>query len=253
MAGTSGGPWIEPEQANKKLVFSEIQVDGPGTVERALPAPPVLGDYYHDVAVIAFRERTPRAVQPAEIRVSSSVQGYCKELNWHPLDIVDGDPNTYWRADPRKSGDAAASQWVEWHYYEPLAATSIFLAPTARGGPRDCELQAAQADGTFRTIASFAMEQGRAARIEFPETRASIFRLVIHSAWQPTSNWPRAGCCARATRRRHGPASAGGGSSPATAASGITPSTARARWKRSTPRTASPTWRRPRWWISRPK
>ncbi len=179
----SGGPWITPEEANKKLVYSEFQIDGPVEMDRALPAPQVIGDYYREVAVVGFREGKARPVQPAAVTVSSSVEGYCKELNWHPLDMVDNDPNTFWRANPKLWGTPGKPQWVEWQYHDPLPATAIYLAPAAGSGPRACELQTYDANGAWRTMASFEMAQGRATRVEFPETRSDRFRLLIHSAW----------------------------------------------------------------------
>ncbi|MBD3375944.1 glycosyl hydrolase [candidate division KSB1 bacterium] len=67
----SGGPWVRPEQSMQHLVSSSIEVDGPVTVDRALPVPeprrPYFGErvltdtlreqwqaFYKDVAVLAF-------------------------------------------------------------------------------------------------------------------------------------------------------------------------------------------------------
>ena len=36
----TGGPWVKPEQAMKKLVWSEITVDGPRSFAEKLPHPP---------------------------------------------------------------------------------------------------------------------------------------------------------------------------------------------------------------------
>ena len=72
----TGGPWVRPEQAMKKLVWSETSVEGPKTFSGELPQPPtnngpirnlMIGSgrpgtapprdptYYGDSAVIAFR------------------------------------------------------------------------------------------------------------------------------------------------------------------------------------------------------
>lgn len=59
----AGGPWIEPEQTAKRLVFSETQADGPGNRSIRLPMPQVVGGYYREVAVVAFREQS-RRTQP---------------------------------------------------------------------------------------------------------------------------------------------------------------------------------------------
>src|SRR6516165_1822410 len=36
----TGGPWVKPEQAMKKLVWSEVTVDGPRAFDEKLPQPP---------------------------------------------------------------------------------------------------------------------------------------------------------------------------------------------------------------------
>ena len=59
----SGGPWIQPEQAMQRLVWSETTVEGPQLLKTALPQPATVADYYRDVAVLAF----PRPSQPAQI------------------------------------------------------------------------------------------------------------------------------------------------------------------------------------------
>ncbi|MCL4402941.1 MAG: discoidin domain-containing protein, partial [Acidobacteria bacterium] len=153
-----GGPGIQPEHAAKRLVCSERQADGPVNTPIHLPAPPVLDGYYHEVGVVAFREKSRRPVQPAAVEASSSVEGYCNELNWPPLDVVDGDPNTFWRADPKFAAKSAGPQWIELRYHEPLAARAIQLASVPGAGPRDCELQASGDGKTFRSVAQFELE-----------------------------------------------------------------------------------------------
>ncbi len=180
-----GGPAIEPESAAKRLVFSEIQADGPRVASLELPSPAVTGGYYREVAVVAFRERLMRPVQPAAIEASSTVEGYCNERNWPPSSVVDGDPNTFWRSKPDTAPSPKHPQWILWRYHRPLAARSIFLAAVPTGGPRECELQASNDGTNFRTIAQFELEKGQARRVEFPETSAALFRLLIRSAYAP--------------------------------------------------------------------
>ncbi|MBN2578339.1 MAG: hypothetical protein JXB10_05050, partial [Pirellulales bacterium] len=50
----SGGPWITPDLAQQKVVFSELQVEGPNRSEATLPAPPKVENYYRDICVLAF-------------------------------------------------------------------------------------------------------------------------------------------------------------------------------------------------------
>ena len=50
----SGGPWITPDLAMQKVVWSETTVQGPRPFESTLKAPPGVDNYYEDIAVLAF-------------------------------------------------------------------------------------------------------------------------------------------------------------------------------------------------------
>ncbi len=50
----SGGPWVKPEHAAQKVVWTETAARGPQRFEGALPAPPKIADYYRDIRVLAF-------------------------------------------------------------------------------------------------------------------------------------------------------------------------------------------------------
>ncbi|MGN1216310.1 MAG: glycosyl hydrolase [Candidatus Cryptobacteroides sp.] len=71
----TGGPWVEPQHAMKKLVWSETETVGGVEYDDILPHPPVcsgsfqdvpvaestgeIPEYYEDVAVVAFRVAAP--------------------------------------------------------------------------------------------------------------------------------------------------------------------------------------------------
>jgi (4-O-methyl)-D-glucuronate---lignin esterase len=50
----SGGPWIKPENAMQKIVFSEMQIQGPATFDGKLKQPKTELGYYRDIAMLAF-------------------------------------------------------------------------------------------------------------------------------------------------------------------------------------------------------
>lgn len=58
-----GGPWVTPEEASKKMVWSEMKVEGPIQLSEKLPFPKGLlkdehsgDDYYRSIAVLAIKE-----------------------------------------------------------------------------------------------------------------------------------------------------------------------------------------------------
>ena len=181
----SGGPWITQDQANKKLVYSEIQIDGQQKISKILPTPPLLDKYYHDVAVVAIKEKPNRPVQPAEITANSIWSGYCDEWNMPPEDIADGDNETFWRANPLQSPSPEKPFWVQFAYHDPLPASSLYVIPDATGGPKECELQSSDDGKQFQSIIKFTMELGKSKKVEFKETTAKYFRVIVLSAHVP--------------------------------------------------------------------
>ena len=53
----SGGPWVTPQHAMQKVVWSETFVQGPQSFDGWLPQPETVAGYYRDIAVLAFRYR----------------------------------------------------------------------------------------------------------------------------------------------------------------------------------------------------
>jgi hypothetical protein len=68
----SGGPWIKPEQSMQKVVWSEMDLDGPRHVEAVLPQPKAVADYYRDIVVLAFP--TPGSYRIDNINVKAGYQ-----------------------------------------------------------------------------------------------------------------------------------------------------------------------------------
>ncbi len=50
----SGGPWITPELAMQKIVWTETAAEGPQQLQTALGQPETIAGCYRDIAVLAF-------------------------------------------------------------------------------------------------------------------------------------------------------------------------------------------------------
>src|SRR5664279_993512 len=59
-----GGPVVKPEDAAKKLVWTEAPTNGPAKFNRALPMPKIRDGFYRDIAVVAYRMRTAASLKP---------------------------------------------------------------------------------------------------------------------------------------------------------------------------------------------
>ncbi len=182
----AGGPWITADAANKKLTFTEIQVEGAGAKTISVPMPPTLDDYYKDVAVVAIPEKATQPVRPALVVANHSLEGYCGEYNYPVEQAFDGDPHTTWRAPDNFPVDRSNPLWFQISYHEPIRATSLYLVPPENGnGPKTVYLQQSQNGTDYEDVLFFDMKQSEPTQVAFPEVSARRFRLIIHSAYGP--------------------------------------------------------------------
>ena len=113
------------------------------------------------------------------------MEGYCNELNWPPADIMDGDPNTFWRADPKLATTPQNPQWIQWRYHEPLAACAIHLVPSLPEGPRLRSFRRPMMVGCSARWRHSRCRRGRRSAWTSRRPLPSIFRLLIKSAHAP--------------------------------------------------------------------
>jgi hypothetical protein len=137
----SGGPWVRPDKAKEKVVWSETSVRGPVHLEQVLPQPPTLAGYYRDVAVVAFPT-------PAEYRLADleGKTGLVRQDFWpqaeYPAATAD---QTIRRADVieltakmdpagRLVWDAPAGQWTILRFgHTPTGAVNAPAPESGRG------------------------------------------------------------------------------------------------------------------------
>jgi hypothetical protein len=144
----TGGPWVKPEQAMKKFVWSETVVEGPRSFAGKLAqppsdngpirnlrtgggrggpaAPPPDPTYYGDSAVLAYPTPTDE-INMADLRPLATT-------NAGPLDaapLLDDDLNTAVTI-PAPAGGGPA--WLQYEFAQPFQARAISLA--GRGGPQ---------------------------------------------------------------------------------------------------------------------
>ncbi len=158
----SGGPWIKPEDAMRYLVSSETRVQGPRTFEQRLAAP---NAQFQDVAVLAF---------PAPLADSESLAARAPQVTCDPtvpdLDrLVDGQPETACAFPPGTEPLA-----IDIALDEPLTARHLTLIPGESPWAADCQLQAADGGGAFRTIRQFRLDRSNMAVNVGPMPRGPV-------------------------------------------------------------------------------
>lgn len=192
----AGGPWVKPEQAMKKLVWSETEVEGPRTFSASLPQPPdcdgpirnlaigggrspeshQLPTYYHDVVVLAYR--TPADEEPitqADPHVTASSGSIDSKA------LLDDSLMTSVAIPAPGSGSPA---WVQFTFAFPYTARAFSLG--SHGGIPVGRLLASDDGTNFHTLAVLPGPQGyhgaQVRTFAFPATTARIFRLELSGA-----------------------------------------------------------------------
>jgi hypothetical protein len=191
----TGGPWVKPEQAMKKLVWSETLVEGPRKFEGRLPQPPANNGpirnlrtgggrsnappdptYYGDSVVVAYR--TPVAeVDMAGLKPKATTIAGVLDASA----LLDDDLNSTVSITAPKGGGAA---WLQFEFAQPFTARAITLS--GRGGIPAGRVLAGN-DGTgFRTLVALPgaqlYRQGLVRTFAFPATTAKYYRIEMTGA-----------------------------------------------------------------------
>jgi hypothetical protein len=196
----AGGPWVEPADAMKKVVWSETTVEGGGAVEQQLaPLPDVAGPYQDCprwgaepeahryvqdwVVVAAPAEQVPRVLLPSSVEASTPLG------DWQAL--VDGSfaGSVSLPRDP----DGASTAWIEQVFDEPVAVGAVTVGlPGPRGfgaaPPPSARLEVSDDGVAYRPVAGLAVPEQPSGKsvpvrtVAFPPVTARRFRLVLSGA-----------------------------------------------------------------------
>jgi hypothetical protein len=190
----TGGPWVRPEQAMKKLVWSETTVEGGKDVSLKLSQPPSKNSsfldmgasrpgrdptFYADSAVIAFpTSAAETSMAAAKPKVTSSgwpVAGVEEDR------LYDGSYAVEIRVDAEADGKAA---WIQYEFPEPFTARAITLAGS--GGIPVGRVLASDDGETWRPLAALPgaqlYRQFRVRTLALPETAARFYRIEFTGA-----------------------------------------------------------------------
>ena len=179
-----GGPCVTPDDAAKKLVWTETTVAAAAGKSVKLDTPKARDGYYRDLFVVAYpqRQAEDNAIQMA---ASSS-----QDAKHQPLMATDGDPATFWVSGGAKPGEgpqAARNEWLELRFENPLAASRLTITGRNGYGPRQCEVLLSDDGANFRKVAEGRdLAPDRDASFTLPGTPARIFRIAISAAHDPT-------------------------------------------------------------------
>jgi hypothetical protein len=183
----AGGPWVKPEEAMKKLVWSEMNISGGISFKEKLPQPPAsIGPirnltspgstpgFYKDFAVLAFRVSGDEIAAQNNLPQLSSSNGAVTAAA-----LLDDDLNTAFTLNAL--GKAA---WIQFTYAQPFKAKALSIG-SRRGIPFG-KLMASMDGINYEVLATFPGKSGyRGSTVRtfsFPEITAKYFRVELTGA-----------------------------------------------------------------------
>ncbi|HUP03518.1 MAG TPA: glycosyl hydrolase [Bryobacteraceae bacterium] len=211
----SGGPWVPPSQAMKKLVWSETRVEGGKPFAGTLPKPPSttgpfqniagagrggtpLPEFYADAAVVAYPAPADD-VPLAELQPKVSSSGGSFDL----ASLTDGD---LVKSSPLPAAPAGEKAWIQFEFPKPQTIQGVTLVTGGgRGGFGGASGEALEAspDGqAYRVVTEIAGGGAAERTTSFPPVTARFFRVTFASAAPPAGRGLAAGAPQNAAAAR---------------------------------------------------
>lgn len=134
----AGGPWVQPEDAMRYLVYSELEVEGPKSIKQYIGKPK---DFFQDVSVIAYPVLLEDRSQVKFIKSMPEV----KDLP----NLTDDDPNTQC-SFANQTGEQIQ---LDIKYQKLVTKRSLYIKPGDQSFGMHCDVFAKQ-DGKFVLVKS---------------------------------------------------------------------------------------------------
>ncbi|HSA02589.1 MAG TPA: glycosyl hydrolase, partial [Candidatus Paceibacterota bacterium] len=100
-----GGPMVKPDDAAKKLVWSELRIDGPQSYGEKLPAPKSRDGYYRDLFVVAYPVRN----RPSDAPPRPAIQNWEQKAMHRALHFSAPDTTPLLQDAPATPGEEDTS------------------------------------------------------------------------------------------------------------------------------------------------
>jgi len=176
----TGGPWVTPKQAMKRLVWTKTTVTGPRAFQDVLPQAPANLDFYADSAVVALPLPADES-EVADLRPVVTSSGGTVDANA----LFDGSLRSGMTVTVPEQAEAA---WVQLEFARPFAARAITLGARAgrRAGVPVGRVLAGDSPNELQPLLSLPgpqlYRQGSARTFAFPQTTARFWRIEMTGA-----------------------------------------------------------------------
>ncbi|MBP9998479.1 MAG: discoidin domain-containing protein [Bacteroidales bacterium] len=190
----TGGPWVSPDDAMKKLVWRTLEIEGGSASKGGIRLPEGFSccgnfqddallkwdtdravDYYRDIAVLAVKllpEDLDLASLSPELSASTRVEG----LSFASLNSDSVSSGV------KVSTDANGLAWVQYAFDKPLTVKSVVVSERKIAGDANAvvrELQCSDDGVNFRKVATLPYQSTIQKTYSVPATTARYFRLVL--------------------------------------------------------------------------
>jgi len=198
----SGGPWVKPNQGMKKVVWSELRIEGGKPFSGILPHPPTTTGPFQNLPVFDFLAAFTGQPQPSApaFYADTAVLAYRAPESDVPASTLkpkitasSGNPDVALLSDgdlvkTTQLPKAAAGQqaWIQYEFSSPQtmrAVTLVINDPLASmanmfgAAPSIADVEASDDGQSFRKLADIPADGGAEHTIAFPATAAKFFRI----------------------------------------------------------------------------
>lgn len=186
----TGGPWVKPENAMKKIVWSEVDAVGGQKFDGVLPHPPVVSgkfqdirdeeasdaEYYDDIAVVAVKVKSPSLASLCPKVTSSGGSFTLEQLTNGSMSDVTELPYT-------ENG-----AWIAYEFDEPQTVYGAdimygvydnFVARVLSQGDEGSVLEYSEDGVDYQPITTAAGKVFRISTLSFKPVTAKYFRLKV--------------------------------------------------------------------------
>jgi hypothetical protein len=182
----TGGPWVKPEQAMKKFVWSEVRLPGGTEFSGNLPQPPSITGSFQAVPYHNELGGLEQSVALPHYYADAVVLAY----RLPPSVVGDGKPAAILSSAPIKKGIfiplADDGAWLRYDYDSPRTVYAVTVARPATGifastAPINLRLESSDDGQTWKPIADIPSTHVAQETVGFPPVTARHFRLKLET------------------------------------------------------------------------
>ncbi|WP_158837340.1 glycosyl hydrolase [Polaribacter sp. L3A8] len=169
---SSGGPWVAPEHAMKRVTYNQTIVNG-GNVKLQLETPSQRGGFYKDVAVLAY-PALASDIEDYENKATLKSSQKSLKLNLLVDQRIDVETNL--------EGTQKKPQWIDFNYGKPFTMNSLamsFYQPPRKKGK--IYLKTSEDGITYKIIKEIKpmniVKYERAVELDFNGITSKYFRI----------------------------------------------------------------------------